>query len=132
MTRTVEHIVGCHRQADQRVAEGRPSWASTLFLKDWIKSTPPEDVEHGSAAHAAHIARGIFERMTSFVPKAWRKREHPNFSSDLEELFEYFEYATAEMFEIDAKNYGEDHLDLLDERIEELYNWADRHRIWIG
>lgn len=61
MARTVEHIQQCFREGASRVSRGMPSWQVHLPLKALLEAPAPEGVQEGSAAHAAHVARGIFD-----------------------------------------------------------------------
>ena len=132
MPRTVESIVENHRAARARVAQGLSPWACTVFIRDRLNAEPPEGVVKGSSEHLAPLANEIGRALARHVPRAWRDVDSPEYSMDFEELVEWFDGITAEELREDEKIFKEDAVDLFDGKLDELYDWADRHRVWIG
>lgn len=124
MPRTIESIIDCHRAATALKADGKSPWPHRAAVRPLLASreanlTPAELVE---------TARGIAKLLRSSLPASWMDMTSQDWDRDLEELLEHFEQCTAADFD----EADEEPADLFDERLEELFDWADKNRVWLG
>lgn len=129
MPRTIESILECHRVAEGRRRQGRPIWDLTLPLKDILK----EYEQYGddlSVEKAVELSHRIGAMLKAAVPAAWRTPEHRNFHFDYEDMFERFAQADAGDF-TKTKDFNEDPCEVINEWLDELYDWGDRCRVFM-
>lgn len=120
MPQTIENIVQCHRDARALRAAGKPIWAKEVKLKDLFNdSTDPEVL--------AAIATGIASRFKAVLPPAFFDVMSDDYDSTIGDIVDDLETWTAELVDekIDAQA-------TLNGRLEEIYDWADANRVWIG
>lgn len=106
MPRTVESIVENFRAAAELRRQGRPIWRLTITIKPILHesgTTPPEIIEKGKK-----VASAVRAAVAGFDP-------------ELDEIVEWFG-------DLGAAPTAND----IDEPLEQLYDWADRNRVWIA
>jgi len=130
MPRTVESIVSCHLAARARREAGRPVWDLQVPVRPLLEPFLRRDVDV-TAEEAAQLARDIGKLLSLRVPASWRQGEHPNYSMDFEDLLERFEQATTGDF-TSTPEYPETPEEVLNGWLDELYDWGDRCRVWLG
>jgi len=124
MPRSVESIVDCHRAATALKAAGRSPWPYQVAIRPLL-DTRESNVSSGELVETA---RGIAALLRSSLPPGWMDMRSSDFDRDLEELLEHFEQCTSADLEVKY----EEPADVFDERLEELYDWADSNRVWLG
>lgn len=128
MPRFVEDIVACHHEASKRRRAGLPIWDNTIPLRTILKSYEAfgDDLTPSQAAEAC---QRISTQLKAYLPPAWFERKNKNFDEEFNELVEHLGTATEETF---AGSREDAPVDLLDNLLEQLYDWADRQRVWLG
>lgn len=129
MPRTIESILACHQAATTRQRAGKPSWALSLPLRAVMApySAFGDDLTAEQAVEMSHRI-GV---MLKGVPAAWRTPDHDNYSMDFEDLFDRFEQASVSDF-TPSKEWPDSPCESLNYWLDELYDWGDRYRVWLG
>lgn len=127
MPRTVEHIVSCHQAAAELRKAGKPIWAKRINVRALIQ----EDQDNESPEHVAELSQKIGKLVRASVPAEYLDIAHNEYNRDLEEVVESFEQCTVEVLAIDKKN-GYEAVDMFNDWMEQLYDWADYNRVWLG
>lgn len=130
MPRTIESIVQCHKDAAARRRVGLPSWAATINVKG-VLANFQESGDKISAEQAVVLSHQIAALLKIGVPKAWRDDSHNKYSMDFEDLFERFEQASVSDF-MPNDEFNESPCEVIDGWLDELYDWGDRFRVWLG
>lgn len=130
MSRTVESIVSCHQAATALRRAGKPIWAATVRLKD-ILAQYKDAADDLTAEQAVEMSRKIALALKLGVPAAWRGTESDNYNMDFEDLFERFEQASTADF-TPSKGWPASPCEVIDDWLDELYDWGDRYRVWLG
>ncbi|MTK63025.1 MAG: hypothetical protein F8N15_00385 [Methanobacterium sp.] len=120
MSRTIEGIVACHKAADARRRAGQPVWDRTINIKDILH----RDRTNESDEHAIAVGKEIAALIRSRVPAEWLDFDHVDCEYDLIEIVEALE----DLRLTDDQPAVED----LNGRLNELYDWADAKRVWLG
>lgn len=123
--RTIESIVENHRVAAERRAAGKPIWDRTINIKSILN----EDRSNTTNERAADVANRIGALIRVSVPKTWLDWESEAWDEDLLEVVEGMEALKPDSYD------GEDDftpLDDLNNMLDQLYDWADRKRVWLG
>lgn len=132
MPRTIESIVENHRVANARHRAGKPIWDCRLPIREIMRQA--EEREGGAdaltPAEAYEIAKEIAAVLKAHIPASWRDPEDPHFTMDGEEVFERWEQALESDF-TPSKEFPEEPVDVLNGWLDELYDWADRLRVWV-
>ncbi len=118
MPRTVEHIVGCHEAASALRAAGKPIWDRTIKIKSILE----REQSNETPEHAVAVAHEIGAKIRNSVPHKWLNYLDDAYDRDLDEVVDG----------LDAMTVDADALDELNGRLDEMYDWADRVRVWIG
>jgi len=127
MPRTIEGIVACHRDATALRDAGRPIWTRRVEIKDLLAIS-----EDRSAEHVAGVAVEVASRLRRGLPASFFDITSDEYERDLDEVVEDLESYTADGLTRLEKEEGLDFADMLDGRLDELYDWADRSRTWLG
>lgn len=130
MPRTIESIVECHRAARVRRRAGKPIWDVTLRVKDLMEPYK-EFGDDLTAAQAIELSHKIGALLDAKVPAAWREANHANYSLDFEDLVERFAQASVSDF-TPTKEHPDEPVDVVNQWLDELYDWGDAFRVWIG
>lgn len=122
MPRTLESIVECHQAATELCKAGKPVWRKSLNIKRFLNRSPDDLSEENAARVANEIGAYLRNKLAAELTA-----EDCDF--DLEEIVEQLEQLRAGDFEDDPTwSVRED----LNARLDELYDWADRERVWLG
>lgn len=125
MPRTIESIVENHRVAAERRAAGKPVWDRNIDVKAILQ----EDQSNDSNEHAAEVANRIGALIRSRVPAAWLDWNSDDLDEDLTQIVEGMEALKPDSYEGEADFTP---LDDLNSMLDQLYNWADGKRVWLG
>lgn len=119
MPRTIESIVECHRVARERRAQGKPVWDMEFKIRDIInkESNTVEEIVDKSHRIAKVIRAKLPEEKLDF--------DHEDYDEEIENLVEDLERMDATM----DKELAEEKFN---ELLEEIYDWSDKNRCWIG
>lgn len=130
MPRTVESIVENHRAASELRRQGKPIWALELPLKGILDRyrSAGDDM---TAEQALQLCGEVAQMLKVRVPKAWLHGDHPKFHYNYEELFENLDQASLSDF-VPSKEDDRSPCDVVNGYLDELYDWADRCRVWLG
>ncbi|HGY9634327.1 hypothetical protein LU674_001730 [Pseudomonas alloputida] len=125
MPRTIESIVENHRVAAERRAAGKPVWDRKIDIKAILH----EDQSNTSNEHAAQVANHIGALIRSRVPADWLDWESTDLDEDLAHIVEGME-----ALKPDSYDGEEDFTPLTDlnSMLDQLYDWADGKRVWLG
>lgn len=100
-------------------------WDRTINIKEILH----EDQSNTSNEHAAQVANRIGALVRSRVPAAWLEIGSDEVDFDLIEIVEGMEALKPNSY------YGEEDftpLDDLNSMLDQLYDWADGKRVWLG
>ena len=125
MPLTVERIVENHRVAAERRAAGKPVWDRKINIKVILR----EDQSNTSNEHAAHVANRIGALVRSSVPSAWLDAASDVADDDLIDIVEGMEALKPDSY---AGEEDFTPLDDLNSMLDQLYDWADSKRVWLG
>lgn len=124
MSRSLDGLLASHQLAEQRRAAGKPIWDRRLRLKDLLADSP----DATSDERAAWVANRIAERLRRQLPAAWLETgEEMDF--ELLEVVDGMEALTPTSYD-DDEDFSV--LEDLNNMLGQLYDWADRRRVWIG
>ena len=126
MPRTVEHIVECHRAAQTLRIAGKPVWNMEIPIKEILRSGDPTSHEGISA-----LGRDISTAFRKALPAALFDITNDDYDREIDEIIDDIESYSAEGLDLLAAE-GIDAKDMFNNRLDELYDWADRGRIWLG
>lgn len=125
MPRTIESIVENHRVAAERRAAGKPVWDRKIDIKAILR----EDQSNTSNEHSAQVANRIGALIRSRVPADWLDWDSTDLDEDLAHIVEGMEALKPDSYE------GEEDftpLEDLNSMLDQLYDWADGKRVWLG
>ncbi|HBO7965298.1 TPA: hypothetical protein L5C46_003765 [Pseudomonas aeruginosa] len=125
MPRTVESIVENHQIAAARRAAGKPVWDRTIDIKKILC----EDQSNTSNEHSAQVANRIGALIRNNVPAAWLDWESSYLDEDLAHVVEGMETLRPDSYEAETDFTP---LEDLNNMLEQLYDWADGKRVWLG
>jgi len=126
MARTIEGIVDSHRRASELRAAGKPIWTYTVDVKTIIAESDDTGIERISDA-AIRIAAALRAKL----PTAFFDITSDEYEMILDEAVEDMEsYDVEGLRNLSAE--GIDLLEMFNGRMEEIYDWADRARVWLG
>lgn len=117
MPRTIDGILNAHRAARELREKRKPIWSRKIKIKDLLGD---DDSNENSVAVAHEIAKRF-------------RAEMPNSTFDVREN-EYDDEITSLIEDLESFNLQMDQeiCEVLNERIDEIYDWADVKRVWIG
>ena len=128
MTRYIEDVVANHQAASARRKAGKPIWDVKVPLQSLLNEAP-DDISEQNAADIAHqIGRLLREKL----PPEFLSVGNESYNGDIDELIGRFEEVSAENLKLLMQNENNDAADCLDVLLEELFDWADRYRVWLG
>lgn len=125
MPRTVESILACHQAATALREQGKPIWAATFDFSGMMPqdvasatSLSDEQTKELSKRYAEFIRRQPFVKKYGFLDF-----ESDGFNDELNTVVENLECVG--LYEDMAC------LQALSEAVDQLYDWADRKRVWV-
>lgn len=127
MPRTIEGIVASHRHAAALRQAGRPIWTRQVRIRDLLVPTGDRSIERVSG-----VAIEIAARLRRALPPSFFDITDDEYERDLDEAVEDLESYTVDALTRLEKEEGLAATDMLDARLDELYDWADRSRTWLG
>lgn len=125
MPRSIENIVAAQRIARERIAAGKPSWAMTIDIKPILQRDPGNTTEE----HAAETANKIAEILRERLPPGMLDITSDAYDRTIDEIVEGLEAMGPNDYD-DDPSYTV--LEDLNGRLEELYDWANIERVWLG
>lgn len=127
MPRTVEHILSCHRAATALKTAGRPIWSARINIKAILR----EDQQNVSPSHIADISVRIARMLRSGMPASFFDIESSDCDSDFLDVVEMMEDCTEGSLAVDVSN-GVRPVEVFNDWLEVIYDWADNNRVWCG
>ncbi len=127
MPRTIEHIVACHQAATALRKEGRSIWHGRANIKDILQIDPHNETPE----HIATISTQIARSLRTQLPSSFFDITHHDCDPDFIDTVEMMEECTVEALMQDEMN-GVAAVDMLNSWLETIYDWGDKHRVWIG
>lgn len=124
MPRSIENIVENHRVASKRRAAGKPIWDRRIDIKGLLGQDP----SNISDEHAAKVANQIAALIRSSVPASWLEACEEQ-DSALAEIVEGMEALAPDSYD-DDEDFSP--LEDLNNMLDQLYDWADAKRVWLG
>jgi hypothetical protein len=126
MARTIDGIVDSHRRARELRAAGKPIWTYTVDIKTILKESDDTGIER-----ICDAATRIAAALRAGLPAAFFDITSDDYEMVLDEAVEDMESYEAESLRgLSAE--GIDPLEMFNGRLEEIYDWADRARVWLG
>lgn len=126
MARTIEGIVDSHRRARELRAAGKPIWTYTVDIKTILRESDDLGLERIS-----DVARRIAAALRARLPATFFDITNDAYEMQLDEAVEDLESYEVESLR-SLQGEGIDALDMFNGRLEEIYDWADRARVWLG
>lgn len=120
MPRTIDSIVANHQAAEARRQAGKPIWDRAINIKEILHRDQANDTDE----HAIAVGKEIAALIRLKVPRGWLDFGHDDCEYDLVEIVEALE----DLRESDDEAVVDD----LNGRLEEIYDWADAQRVWLG
>lgn len=117
MPRTIEGIVDAHRAARALRKQGKPVWSDEIKIKDLLDDDDSDE-------RAIVVAKEVAARFRKGLPNATFDVRSDDYDDEITGLIE-----DLELFH---DNMGVDINGVLNERLDEIYDWADVKRVWIG
>lgn len=127
MPLTIERKLSNHAAAEARRARGKPIWDRKLNLKAILADYPAGTEDAALANKAVRIGQLLRQKL----PSAMFDLHSCECDHTLLDIVEFFESATASDFSSDSQ-LGHEPADVFDDWLEQLYDWADDNRVWLG
>lgn len=120
-----KHSLASKGISTKRLTAKGTGWKHKLninqYIYDWDENIPVSDV-------AQNVAKELRKSLYEMRERGQKFENFPNLIIDENEL-DYFEYDLIEQFEsMKGKVPASD----FDFYLEDLYNWADANRVWLG
>jgi len=125
MSRTVEHIVACHKHASALRRAGKPIWSHTINLHAILASAKGQQTAEQVAAVGKLLAAEIRR-----LPSKYFDHADGACNFDFLNAVEELELMTAESLIRDCMDSSDEPADILDGWLDEIYHWCDRNRVW--
>lgn len=125
MSKSINTILANHKEANRRREAGLPVWDRTINIKAILN----RDIDNTSEEHAASVANEIAALLRSKVPRVWIDVLKEECDWDLLELVEGMEALRPDSYADDATYSA---LEDLNNMLDQLYDWADDRRVWLG
>ena len=124
MPQTVESKVANFRRARELKAQGKPSWIHNVDIRSVITESAETDIDT-----IMRVAHEVARRLRAGLPPAFFDIADPAFDFDFNEAIEDLESYNLEYLDTLP---GNEALNNLNGRLDEIYDWADRERVWLG
>jgi len=124
--RTIDHILATHQLAASLRKEGKPIWNKTIDIGSIIR-----EKRDASPEQIADVGQRIAKKLRSGLPANLLDETSDDYDEDIATPIEICENYTAGELANDRER-GLDILADLNGQIEAIYDWADKHRIWLG
>lgn len=125
MPRTTEHIVACHEHATALRRAGKPIWAHKVNLQSILDASNGQDTPEQVAEIGHKLAKELRR-----LPSKYFDQSNDECDFDFLNAVEELEQMTAKSLIADCKNSEDKPTDVLDDWLDEIYDWCDRNRIW--
>jgi hypothetical protein len=126
MPRTIESIVDCHRAARRLQAAGKPVWRMEIPVREIIQRADSTSHEGMSK-----MGRDMAKAFRTALPSATFDITSDDYDREIDEIIEDIESHSAQGL-ASLESEGVDVKDMFNGRLDEIYDWADRERIWLG
>lgn len=114
MPRTIEDLMANHSVANERRRAGRSVWDYAVKIKAILRCFGDRPTDEESITAGGKIATAL----RAVLPPEWVDRSHDDLDEDLALIIEDLESPPPR--------------DALNETLDQLYDWADRKRVWLG
>jgi hypothetical protein len=127
MPRTIEHILACHSAAEELRAAGKPIWKGTVNIKGLVGA----DRGNVSAEYISQLSRRIASVLRAKLPSRYFDISSDDYDFDFVDVVEMMEACTEAELADDLK-HGFEAVVMFDDWLMQIYDFADRNRIWMG
>ena len=127
MARTIESIVDSHRRANVLRSEGKSIWTYGVHIKDILRESDDQSVER-----VADVSVRIAAALRAGLPAKFFDVTDVDYEMAIDEAVEDLESYTVSGLSALRDEEGVDPLEMFNGRLEEIYDWADRLRVWVG
>ncbi len=127
MPRTIETIVANHQLASALRAAGKPIWPHKINIKAILREEQSNEDPGILAAKANQIAK----LLRAQVPARMLDCTDPDSDYDLIDVVELMEECTGATL-ADELEDGVSPVEIINDWLELLYDWADANRVWLG
>jgi hypothetical protein len=130
MPRTIDSIVASHRSARERISQGKASWARRLSLTP-LSETMRIRIAAGEPEEtvAAETCQALADLLKANLPAKWFDITDPDYDRTLDDIWEALDGTSVAEFASGEVGTAKQHLTA---HLDELYDWADRVRVWLG
>lgn len=125
MPRTIENIVENHRVSSERRKAGKPIWDYRIDVKAILNL----DRLNESDEHCASVANRIGALLRHHLPATWLSNESDECDETITVIVEGMEALKPDSY-VNEKDITP--LTDLNEMLDQLYDWADSKRVWLG
>lgn len=127
MPRTVESIVENHKAAAALRAAGKPIWSRNIDIKSILR----EDQTNEAPEHIAKVANRVAKLLRWRLPAAMLDGQSDECDFDFLDAVESMEECTVKSLAEDKAN-GVEAVEMLNGWLDQIYDWADANRVWLG
>ena len=128
MSRTIDSILDCHKIASTRRDAGIPIWDKKIDIKHVLRI----DQSNTTPEHVTVVSKRIAHLLRSGLPKKYLDHTNVDFyEAELHSVIDDMENSSVEEFAFDAEN-GVSPVDMLNDWLTVIYDWADYNRVWLG
>ncbi len=124
MDKNLEVLVAAHQIARDRARAGKPSWDRHID----IESILTRDGGNVSVEHCVTVGTEIAALLRQKLPPAFFDMTSKEYDRDINELVLRLDGVSVADYDGGHDNPADD----LNNRISELYDWADIHRVWLS
>lgn len=125
MSKNLDVLVAAHRIAAERRGAGKPVWERRINVRAILSADPDNE----SKEHAANVANQIGKLLRGSLPKSWLDITHADYDREIDDIIEQLEDLRPSDYDGDP-DYSV--LRCLNDALDELYDWADIARVWLG
>jgi hypothetical protein len=115
--KNLDVIMAAHDTATERRKQGKPSWAAEIKIKHLLSETSDDTI-------AAATGRNIAAALRDGLPAGDLDIDSPEYDNEIDYIIDDLE---------DVRPYEDmDGTATLNAILDELYDWADIKRVWLG
>lgn len=127
MPRTIESIVNNHKATTALRAAGKPIWNRTIDIKTFLH----ENQDNFTPSHIVYISTRLAEIFRARLPDSVFDIQDDDYDFDFVDTIEQMEECTLDSLAIDKEN-GIEAVNMFNDWLDSIYDWADRNRVWLG
>lgn len=123
---TVEHIVACHQSATALRRAGKPIWPHKINLAGQLK----EGGRNLTPATGASLANKIAQELRT-LPASFFDVTNLEADPDFIDLVDSLAAMSEAEFKEDMEHFDLEPAEIIDEWLEQIYDWCDTNRVWV-